>query len=281
LEDIMQPGIHTMTAQEYHAGPCPTPELSNSLIKTLLSKSPLHAWGQHPKLNPGYKPYESDRFDLGTAAHSILLEGEDNIVIVDAEDWRTKAAKEAREAARLGGRTALLTRHYTQAKEMAVLAKEFVAHTHLAGIFDAGMPEATVLWQEGSGGPWCKARTDLLAPGIILDYKTTSASSPADFMRSSMVAFGYDVQDSWYRRGLKAVGQECEFLFLVQEDTAPFSCYLVQSTQSMREMAKHKVERAITIWDNCLFNNNWPAYGTEPYMAQAPAWAMTEEMSRE
>jgi hypothetical protein len=279
LEDIMQPGIHTMTAQEYHAGPCPAPELSNSLIKTLLSKSPLHAWTAHPKLNPAYRPYESDRFDLGTAAHSILLEGEDNILIVDAEDWRTKAAKEAREAARLGGRTALLTRHYMQAKEMAVIAKEFIAKTQLAGIFEAGMPEATVLWQEGT--VWCKARTDLLAPGIILDYKTTSASSPADFIRSSMVAFGYDVQDSWYRLGLKAVGQDCEFIFLVQEDTAPFSCYLVQCTESMREMAEHKVQRAVSLWGKCLASNNWPAYGTEPYAAQAPGWAMTEEMSRE
>ena len=96
----MTPGIYTMTAQDYHAGPCPAPELSNSLIKVLLGQSPLHAWTKHPKLNPGFRQYESDKFDRGTAAHSMLLEGEDNIVIVDAEDWRTKAAKEAREAAR-------------------------------------------------------------------------------------------------------------------------------------------------------------------------------------
>ena len=279
----MIPGIYQLPAAQYHAGPCDTPELSQSLIKTLLSKSPLHAWVQHPKLNPQYKPYESERFDAGTAAHSILLEGEDDIVIVDAEDWRTKAAKEARESARQAGKTALLTRHYFAAKEMAVLAQEFIARTALAGIFEAGQAEQSALWIEpvGDWSIWCKARMDLKAPGVILDYKTTSASNPGDFMRSSMTAFGYDVQDSFYRRGMKALGEECEFVFLVQEDTAPYACYLVTASESMREMAEHKVNRAIKLWGECLASNVWPAYGVKPHLAQAPAWAMTEEFSRE
>jgi hypothetical protein len=279
----MTPGIYQMSAADYHAGPCPSPELSNSIIKVLLGKSPLHAWCAHPKLNPGYKPYEADKFDLGTAAHSLLLEGDDNIVIVDAEDWRTKAAKEARESARQAGRTALLTRHYMAAKEMAVLAREYIAKTQLAGIFEAGKPEQTVVWTSGDlPGIWCKARMDYLAPGVILDYKTTSAANPRDFMRSSMTAFGYDVQDCFYRQGLaSATGERAEFLFLVQEDTAPFACYLVQAGESMREMASHKVNRAVTYWQTCLRSDNWPAYGTIPLHAAAPGWAVTEEFSHE
>jgi hypothetical protein len=275
----MIPGTYNIPAAQYHAGPCPGPELSNSLIKTLLGKSPLHAWCQHPKLNQQFKPYESDRFDAGTAAHSILLEGEDGIVIVDAEDWRTKAAKEARESARQAGKTALLTRHYFAAKEMAVLAKEFIAKTSLAGIFEAGQSEVTALWEEP--GIWCKSRMDLKAPGVILDYKTTSAGNPSDFIRSSMTAFGYDIQDAWYRRGMKALGEECEFVFLVQEDTAPYACYLVTASESLREMAEHKVKRAVALWRDCVSRNQWPAYGVQPILAQAPAWAMTEEFSRE
>lgn len=275
----MTPGLHTMTADAYHAGPCPGPELSNSLIKTLLTRSPLHAKLSHPKLNPAFVRYESDKFDLGTAAHSILLEGGEAVVVVDAEDWRTKAAKEAREAAHQEGKAALLRRHFDQAKEMASLARDFIGRTGLKGIFEHGMAEGTVVWQEGS--IWCKARPDLLAPGICLDYKTTSATSPADFMRSSMIQFGYHIQESWYRRGLKAIGLPVEFVFLVQEDTAPYSCYLVDASESMRELAERQIARALDVWSECLANDNWPAYGTGVYTARAPAWAMTEELSRE
>jgi hypothetical protein len=268
-----------MTAAAYHAGPCPGPELSNSLIKVLLIQSPLHAKLKHPKLNPAYVPYESDRFDLGTAAHSILLEGGEAVVVVDAEDWRTKAAKEAREAAHAQGKAALLERHYRQAMEMAALARDFVSRTYLGDIMQTGVPEATVVWQEG--GVWAKARPDLLATSICLDYKTTSATSPADFMRSSMVGFGYDIQDSWYRRGLAATGHPCEFVFLVQEDSAPYTCYLVQCSESMRELADRKITRALRMWSECLARDEWPAYGHQSYIAQAPMWAMTEEMGRE
>jgi hypothetical protein len=101
-------------------------------------------------------------------------------------------------------------------------------------------------------------------------------------MRASMAAFGYDVQDAFYRRGLAAVtGQRTEFFFLVQEDTAPFACYLVQAGESMREVAQHKVNRAIKLWSHCLAANEFPAYGTLPIHAAAPAWMATEEFSHE
>ncbi|CAI3961985.1 unnamed protein product, partial [Commensalibacter communis] len=39
---------YDMPASIYHSDPCPTPSLSNSLIRDLLDKSPYHAAWKHP-----------------------------------------------------------------------------------------------------------------------------------------------------------------------------------------------------------------------------------------
>jgi hypothetical protein len=47
----------------------------------------------HPKLNPQLERREDEKFDIGTAAHAIILEGFAAVEVIDAPDWRTKAAQ--------------------------------------------------------------------------------------------------------------------------------------------------------------------------------------------
>jgi hypothetical protein len=272
------PGIHQMPAAVYHTDPTPSAALSNSIIRPLLNKSPLHAWMAHPKLNPNYKQVESTTFDLGKACHSLLLEGIDSVVVVDAEDWRTKAAKEARDAARAAGKNPMLPHQAAAVTEMAKACKAFVDRSPLRGFMDAGAPEQTVVWQERV---WCRARIDWLLDdrSLMIDYKTTEASNPDDFIRSSMVQYGYDTQDVFYTRGMAALGFKSMMLFLVQEVTPPYCCYIVECAESMREMARRKVQRAIDLWSECIATNTWPAYPNAVYMAEAPMWAMQKEMA--
>ena len=71
----MQEGRHIISFEEYLADPCPIPSLSRSTIKDLVSKTPRHAFWNHPKLNKEFKPEESEKkFDIGTAAHSVFLQ---------------------------------------------------------------------------------------------------------------------------------------------------------------------------------------------------------------
>ena len=87
-------GIYTIPHDVYHQDPCPTPSLSSSVAKVLLRQSPAHAAMQHPKLNNNYVNAESSRFDLGTIAHALLLEDDSSrLITIEADDWRTKAAK--------------------------------------------------------------------------------------------------------------------------------------------------------------------------------------------
>lgn len=277
----MTPGLHTIPAAQYHADPCPAPSLSNSIIKTLLNKSPKHAWLKHPKLNPAYVATEDAKFDLGSAAHSLLLEGYDCCQVIDAEDWRTKDAKAARDRARASGLIPMLHHQYEEAVEMVEVAKDYLARSVLGNIMADGKPEQSLVWTDDETGIWCRGRLDWLTNdhSMILDYKTTSVPNPGQFMRRSMTAFGYDTQAVFYRRGMKAIGRVVpEFVFLVQEDCAPYSCYLVKCAESMMDSGARKVEQAIGLWTECLATNTWPGYPETIYEADAPAWETTDDV---
>jgi len=278
----MDAGIHTIPANQYHQDPADGASLSNSLIKVLLNQSPAHARLKHPKLNPDLEQSEESKFDIGKAAHAALLEGIDNVRVIEADDWRTKDAKQQRDEARASGKIPLLRRHFTELSIMVETARRFIAtNPILSKAFASGQPEQTMLWKEGN--VWCRAMIDWLADDrrTIVDYKTTSASCPDDFIRSSMTAFGYDTQEAFYKRGMASLRHQADFFFLVQEDSAPFACYIVQCAESMREMAAHKVERAIALWEACLIADQWPSYPEGVYVAEAQAWALTKELSHD
>src|SRR5690606_29585641 len=96
-----------MDADTYYADPCPEPSLSQSIAHVLLAKSPLHAWLQHPRLG-GKARAATKAMDEGSLVHALLLGQDDQIVEVDADSWRTNAAKEQRDAARAEGKIPVL-----------------------------------------------------------------------------------------------------------------------------------------------------------------------------
>ena len=75
-----------MTHADYHADVgSPVPSLSSSIANVLISRSPLHAWMAHPRLNPDWRPEPwNKRLDFGTFAHKLLLEGNEDAIAVIA-----------------------------------------------------------------------------------------------------------------------------------------------------------------------------------------------------
>ena len=278
----MNQGIHIISEAEYHADPCDRPSLSSSLAKVLLNQSPRHAWMQHPQLNPDYRPEENSRFDLGSAAHALLLEGNQaKIAIIEADDWRTKKAKEERDIARENGLLPVLAKHDFALKAMVKAAREFIETTELKGIFADGQPEQTVLWQEQN--TWCRARPDWLTDDhkIILDYKTTDSAAPEVFIRQ-IPRMGYDLQSEFYTRGIyRLFNLMPVFIFLAQEIDPPYACSLVSLSNAYRDIADAKVERAMELWGQCLSSGNWPSYNTAIHYAQAPGWMVYEYEQQE
>jgi hypothetical protein len=269
----MNASILPLTAAEYHADPCIRPSLSNSIAQVLIDQSPAHAWLKHPRLNPNYESEKDSKFDLGSAAHVMLLERRnDCIVRVNADDWRTKAAREARDAAQANGQYAVLERQYNDIEAMVRAARQFVDDTELAGILSTGDAEHTVTWQEGS--IWCRIRPDLLSADrrIILDYKTTPSAHPDAFIMQ-IGRMGYDLQAEFYVRGVEDLtGLESTFVFLCQESKPPYACSLVALANSYREVGKSKVNAAMRVWSECMITNAWYGYSNKIHYADPKPW---------
>jgi len=269
--------MYDMTAEEYHADPCPEPSLSSGIAHKLLSLSPLHAWTGHPKLNPNYKDTNDPKFDLGTIAHAMLLEDNDGgLVVVDAPDWRTKSAQQERAAAWAVGRPAILKDQKPMLDAMLVKARECIARSELAGILEDGLAERTIIWKDGDA--WCRIRPDLWWEElpIILDYKTTSTTAePEQVIRLRIP--GYEMQAGFYQRGIKAVtGKQARFVFLFQEIEPPFSCSLIGMAPAWEALAADKAKAAINLWTHCLQSGKWPDYGSRILWPNPPAWKVAQ-----
>jgi PDDEXK-like domain of unknown function (DUF3799) len=272
----LEPGVHNLSAEVYHADPCVKPSLSSSIANVLLQQSPLHAWMAHPRMNPNFQRETDARADIGSVAHAIFLErDESKIVIVQANDWRTNAAKQARDDAHAQGKYAILEPKFVAVKKMVTHAEAYLNETELAGILESGAAERSVIWQEGE--TWCKARPDLLSADLrlCLDYKTTDSANPEVFIRQ-IPRMGYDTQASWYSRGLAALGHQTEFILLAQEITEPYSCSLISLSNAYKEVARLKVERALSMWQRCMRDNRWPAYPTSICYAEPTNYQLAD-----
>lgn len=285
MTPIARPGVYDLPAEQYHDDPCVAPSLSSSIAKLLLDKTPRHAWLAHPRLNPDHEREHKTAFDIGTAAHDLLLFGEGRFAAIDAADWRTKAAKEAREQAYADGLTPLLA-HQLQAVQAMVTAAWAQLHHHAqaADIFTAGKPEQTLIWQEN--GIWCRIKLDWRpsSGNVFPDYKTTGDSAnPEHWGARQLFNLGYDVQAAWYRRGINAVLgiEDAHFWFVVQETAPPHALSVVALTPAALAMADRKVTEALRIWRYCLENDRWPGYPNHTAFVDPPAWQESQWLARE
>ena len=266
-------GIHPdMPMDVYLGDPCPSPSLSASTLRRLLDSSPAHAHLYHPRY--GARREESTRADLGTAAHAMLLGGEERIAFVEASDWRTKAAQATRDAMRAEGRIPVLHLLRHGLGEMVKAARETLAREGID--LGACRREHTAIWQEGE--TWCRARPDAIAPrDYVIDYKTADNANPWRWIRT-MIAGGYHVQAAWYLRALHAIegGDGRDFLFLVGEMEPPYACSLVGVGPGLRDLADQQVEWAMTRWRECVTAGEWPGYDARIHYAEAPTWLAYE-----
>lgn len=275
---ITSPGIYDVPFSQYLADPCASPSLSSSIAHRLITASPLHAWQEHPKL--GGVSDESKEADVGSAAHEMLLGGEDRIAWLPFDNWRTNASKDARDAARAAGQIPMLEIKQGEVLAMVEAADHFVGTTALDGIFDRGQSERTLIWKEGD--VWCRCRPDFLTTdhGTVLHFKTTQASArPSKFIRGVFASMGYGFSMRFYARGLAATFQPAppmQHLMLVQEQAAPYACSLIALTPAMAEIEDARVRVAIAMWRKCLAEDSWPGYDTRIHYADPTPWQLAE-----
>ena len=277
-----------MPLREYLADPCPEPSFDSGTARHLITRSPLHAWYQHPRLNPVPADEEHGAaLDVGGACHAMLLEDDESrFAIVEADDWRTKAAREARDQAHADGRIPLLARQMDPIR--AIVGQSRLAINRcdeLKDVFHDAIREQVCLWQDD--GAWCRARPDCVSADgdIVLNYKTTAASAEPDGFGSGMLIRElYHLQAYHHARGLwreaGSSGNLPKCLWLIQEVEPPYAASILGASPALTALAEAQWEHALALWRQCLAEARWPAYPSRVCWIEPAAWHADKWCSR-
>lgn len=258
----MKPGIYDgMSNAEYHRDEA----LGSTSLKTLALKTPAHY--QYDKQHPKF----SDAFTLGTAAHSLILEGDtSSIVVVEAENWLTKAAKEAKAAALADGKQPLLMKEWAQVQAMR---DSVMDHPLARNAFTGHKAEQSVFWEED--GLMLKCRPDAWKPGLIVDLKTTVDANPNEFGKTAF-NYGYFMSAAHYIDGVKAAtGEDVKFVFVNVEKTAPYLVSVTELSDADLNRGRSRLDRAKRIYRECEASGNWPGY-PNLITTELPFWAQKQ-----
>jgi PDDEXK-like domain of unknown function (DUF3799) len=284
---MIEAGIHfDMATAEYFTDPCPAPSLTQSMAKILLDRSPLHAWHAHPRLGAKARVVEEAYVSaqaIGNAAHKLFLGRGKEVVIIEANDFRTNAAKETRDAVTAEGRVPILAKHHGRAVAMVKAAKEHLAHMGLAEF--SGESEVVIAWEEN--GVWMRSMIDKLSTSrtLVVDLKTSGMSCAPHGIGRMMEAAGWDIQAAMHERGLNVLDPDSagrrRHLFIAQENDLPYALTIAEMSESVMTMGRKKLEMATTIWRHCIENNLWPGYPTDIIVPDYPGYAEAKWLDRE
>lgn len=287
-ETATEPGLYRMTAEQYFADPCPTPSLSSSTIRRMLQWTPAHAAAFHPRIGGQSDGVESTaQMTFGTVVHALVLGVGRAIRVIDARDWRTKAAQAARDEAEALGLTPILAHQYARAEAMASAIKAGTRQTEFAGMLETHQPELVAIWFED--GVWCRAMMDMAPVSqdcsgywTIGDLKTTELPLREQDLSRKIASEGGDIQDAFYVRGMEHLtGGRARFVRLFAESSPPFMVRAALASGEMRTTGEQKVMAGLAIWRRCLQTGHWPGYQESTMRLQAVAWQESAWADRE
>lgn len=271
---VTGPGIYDIPEDAYHADPVPGGSLSKSGAKLLLPPScPAKyayekAHGRPPK----------KEFDLGTAAHTLVLGSGPQLVEVKADSWRTDKAKGEAAEARERGAVPLLSSEMATVRAMAAALRE---HPMAATLLTRwGRSEQSAFWRDKPTGVIRRCRFDVLPHErdgrmVIPDYKSCAAAD-LDSVSKAVEKFKYHMQAAWYLDGARALdlaGEDAAFVFVFQERTAPYLVNVVQLDVAALLIGAALNRRAINIYAQCTASGRWPGYSDDIETVTLPAWA--------
>lgn len=209
--------VYDMPAEDYFANPA----FGSTSIKLLSDPDISLAEVKHLLEHDEHKK----EYDVGTLAHALILEGSlDHLVVeVDAKDYRTNKAREARDAAYAQNKIPVNnTERDTMLAPVEAMRDAVLDHPIAADLLTGHDPEVSIFWEQ-SGVPM-KARIDALHVDrkLAVDLKTVRSARPNDFKRQ-ISDLGYYVQAAHYLNGLKEVtGQEFDWLFVAVDKSEPY-----------------------------------------------------------
>lgn len=277
---ITEPGVWAnMSDDVYHADPVPGGSLSSGGARRLLEPGGPRKFAYdraHPRTG-GTKT-----FDLGHAVHTMALGAGPALWIVDAPDWRTKAAREERDEAYAAGKVPILVEDASRVRHMvdAILDTHPIAEALLRA---DGAVEQSLFWVDQATGVWCRARHDKATRDrngrlVIVDVKTCENAHENAF-RKSLATYGYHQQDPWYRDAAIALGLDDDpaFLFIAVEKQPPHLVNVLQLADEDLEVGRRRNRAALRTYAECTETGVWPGYGTDIATVTLPPYYPTQE----
>jgi hypothetical protein len=268
---VITEGVYDMPDAEYHAIKY---ALSCSGAKRLL-----------PPSCPRIFKYELDNgrpakpaFDLGHAAHKMVLGAGPEIEVIHHDSWRSKDAQARQAAAYAEGKVPLLAIDY---ERVVGMAEALHRHPLAAALLNPehGKPEQSLFRVDPETGVSLRSRLDWLpdpGPGrmIIADYKSAISAEPGAIAKA-VANFGYAMQDSFYTDMVVALGlaEDPAFVFIFQSKEPPYIVTVAEIDDTAKRIGRGMNRRAIDLYAECLTLDDWPSYATDVVQISLPRWA--------
>lgn len=254
---ILAPEIRDgLSADEYHADR--TSVSSTGLRKLLNPGCPAQF-----KYDLDHPQAPKKEFDLGHAAHKLVLGDGPDLEVVPGTRWDTKDAKAKIAEIRERGGVPLKDHELRQVQDMAVAIRQ---HPLAGPLFapGTGIAERSIFFTDPATGVRCRVRPDwlkLLGPmNLCVDYKSCKDAAP-DAVARAIRDHSYHQQDPLYIDGIDAAmpaDEGTRFIFVFQSKTAPYLITVRELNQQDRDIGRARNERALRIYADCTATGVWP-----------------------
>ncbi|POY10461.1 PD-(D/E)XK nuclease-like domain-containing protein [Mycobacterium kansasii] len=268
-------GLYTgISDVDYHADKA---SLSSSGARRLLRSPAKFRW------QLDQPPETGTHFDVGHFVHAKVLGVGQPVVIIDASDYKTKAAQRARDEAYAAGHIPMLR---TAAAEAQQMAEAILAHTGAKRLLEGGTPELSVYWHDLATKVRLRARFDSMREfpdgrqPLVVDVKTTGTSAAPEDFAAAAGKYQLHFQNAWYDAAVRAIGihpDGARFVFINVEKDPPYLVSLTQLQPSAIALGAQRVRRAIDLYAQCLATDHWPGYGDDIHTVDLPRWTYFQE----
>lgn len=274
---IDKPGVYRdVPAEIYHGQLTPTPSISAGMAIEMEKTCPALAF-ERSYLNPAYEPPTAKHFDIGSAAHLIVLEPEDfakRTHEIRAKDYRKEFAQIQKDHARAQGKVPLLTREIELVRNVR---DRIMTHPLTKNSFVGGTAEQTVVARDPKTGLWLKVRPDFAPPdwSDAVDLKILDSIHPGSVARK-IDDFAWPMRAAFYMDTIHAATgvMPKRYWFVLCESSPPHLVDLIHLDEDALIWGRKQNRRAIDLWNKCLTDDSWPSYAElNPRLRTLPPWA--------
>ena len=268
--------VENLPENIYHADPVQGGSLSYTGMKEIL-KSPAHY--RHYMDTPRI---EKPAFDYGHIVHALVLGTDLQVVELPFTDYRTKAAREARDDVYAAGNTPLKEGELDPLKEVA---EAVLAHPTARALFENDGPtELSMFAPDPVSGVWVRGRADKVSEwegkAVLVDLKTTPDADPREFNREAVARFRYYLQAAVYGWLYQATNpmpvSVPEMLFVAVSKTEPHLVSVNRLDWAYDDLGQTAMRTALNTYKACMNTGEWPGYPTEVSLLEPPTWLIYE-----